>query len=266
MENQKKTVLITGGTEGIGYELARLFAKDNYRLILVSRSQDKLETTARSLKTEFRAEVETISKDLKDHDSCKQLYEEVKGMAGNIDVLVNNVGQGEYGKFLDNDVDRELEIIHLNIGSYVILTKYFLKDMVARNNGKILNVGSIAGETPGPWQAVYHGTKAFINSFTEAVNNEVKDTNVTLTLLRPGATDTEFFDKADMEDAKMVKEGKLADPAKVAQDGYDALMAGKHSITSGLMNKIMVGAANILPDNMAAESMRKQQKPKKDDE
>jgi len=266
MENNKKTVLITGGTEGIGFELARLFAKDNYDLILVSRSTDKLETAAQSLKTEFRVQVHTISKDLKDHDSTKQLYDEVKGLTGNIDVLVNNVGQGEYGKFLDNDVDRELEIIHLNIGSCVILTKYFLKDMVARNSGKILNVGSVAGESPGPWQAVYHGTKAFVNSFTEAVNNEVKDTDVTLTLLRPGATDTEFFDKAGMEESKMVEEGKLADPAKVAKDGYEALMAGKHSITSGLMNKIMVGAANILPDDMAAESMRKQQEPKKDDE
>ena len=264
MENTKKTVLITGGTEGIGFELARLFAKDNYHLILVSRTQDKLETAAQSLKVEFNAKVQTIAKDLKDHESNKQLYQEVKSMAGDIDVLVNNVGQGEYGQFLDNDIDRELEIINLNIGSYVILTKYFLKDMVARNKGKILNVGSIAGETPGPWQAVYHGTKAFINSFTEAVNNEVKDTEVTLTLLRPGATDTEFFDKADMENAKMVKEGKLADAAKVAQDGYDALMAGKHSITSGLMNKIMVGAANVLPDNLAAESMRRQQKPKEE--
>lgn len=264
MENTKKTVLITGGTEGIGFELARLFAKDNYHLILVSRTQDKLETAAQSLKVEFNANVQTIAKDLKDHESNKQLYQEVKSMAGDIDVLVNNVGQGEYGQFLDNDIDRELEIINLNIGSYVILTKYFLKDMVARNKGKILNVGSIAGETPGPWQAVYHGTKAFINSFTEAVNNEVKDTEVTLTLLRPGATDTEFFDKADMENAKMVKEGKLADAAKVAQDGYDALMAGKHSITSGLMNKIMVGAANVLPDNLAAESMRRQQKPKEE--
>jgi len=262
METTQKTVLITGGTEGIGFELARIFAREKYNLILVSRTQDKLDTAAMSLKTEFNAQVKTIAKDLKDHNNTKQLYQEVKSMAGDIDVLVNNVGQGEYGKFLDNDVDRELEIIHLNIGSYLILTKYFLKDMVARNKGKILNVGSIAGETPGPWQAVYHGTKAFVNSFTEAVNNEVKDTDVTLTLLRPGATDTEFFDKADMEESKMVEEGKLADPAKVAQDGYDALMAGKHSVTSGLMNKIMVGASNVLPDNLAAESMRRQQKPK----
>jgi len=264
MENAKKTVLITGGTEGIGFELARIFAREHYDLILVSRTQDKLDTAAQSLKTEYNAKVHTIAKDLKDHESTKQLYQEVKGMAGDIDILVNNVGQGEYGKFLDNNVDRELEIIHLNIGSYVILTKYFLKDMVARNKGKILNVGSIAGETPGPWQAVYHGTKAFVNSFSEAVNNEIKDTDVTITLLRPGATDTEFFDKADMEDAKMVQEGKLADPAKVAQDGYDALMAGKHSITSGLMNKIMVGVSNILPDNLAAEGMRRQQKPKEE--
>ncbi|KEO74755.1 SDR family NAD(P)-dependent oxidoreductase [Anditalea andensis] len=262
METTKKTVLITGGTEGIGFELARLFAKDSYQLILVSRSEEKLHIASKSLETEFNVKVHTISVDLKNHENTKQLYQDIKELVGEVDVLINNVGQGEYGKFLDNNVDRELEIIHLNIGSYVILTKYFLKDMVERNRGKILNVGSIAGETPGPWQAVYHGTKAFVNSFTEAIRNEVKDTDITITLLRPGATDTEFFDKADMEESKMVQDGNLADPAKVAQDGYDALMAGKHSVTSGLMNKIMVGMANILPDNLAAESMNKQQKPK----
>lgn len=263
MNDSQKTALITGGTEGIGYELARLFAKDKYNLILVARTSDELEKSAQSIKTEYAVNVQTISKDLIDLDAAKQVYDEAKSLAGDIDVLVNNAAQGQYGKFLETDGDREIDIIHLNIVSYVMLTKYFLKDMVAKNKGKILNVGSIAGETPGPWQSVYHGTKAFVHSWTEAINNEIKDSDVSLTLLLPGATDTEFFDKANMEESKIVKEQDLADPAKVAKDGFDALMAGKHKITSGLKNKVMTGMSNVIPDDMAAEAMHQQQKPSK---
>lgn len=261
MNDLQKTALITGATEGIGYELARLFAKDKFNLIIVARTEEELKKTAQSLETEYSINVKTIVKDLIELGSAKEVYEEVKSQVGEIDVLVNNAAQGQYGKFLDTDSNRELDIIHLNIVSYIQLTKLFLKDMVAKNKGKILNVGSIAGETPGPWQSVYHGTKAFIHSWTEAINNEIKDTDVSLTILLPGATDTGFFDKANMEDSKIKKEQELADPAKVAKDGFDALMAGKHKITSGLKNKVMTGMSNVIPDNLAAEAMHQQQKP-----
>ena len=144
----------------------------------------------------------------------------------------------------------------------------FLKDMVARNSGKILNVASIAGKVPGPYQAVYHGTKAFIHSFNEAIRSEVKasGSSVTITSLLPGATDTDFFNKADMQDAKVVKEGKLGDAAAVARDGYDALMAGKDMVISGFMNKVQVAMANVLPDSATAEQMRKTQAPANKDE
>ena len=133
--------------------------------------------------------------------------------------------------------------------------------MLARNEGKILNVSSIGGEMPGPLQSVYHATKAFVTSFTRAVREEVKDTNVTITALLPGVRDTDFFRKADQEDARMVKEGDRADPAKVAQDGYDALMAGKDKIVSGFKNKAMVASSHILPDSMVAANMHKQMEP-----
>src|SRR5690606_26811177 len=188
--NNQRFALITGGTNGIGYELAKLLAKDQYNLVIVARNQDELESTARELMDEYNIQVHTIAKDLIDRDAPFQVYEEVKAKGIQIDILVNNAGQGEYGEFIHTDIHRELDIIPLNIAAYVVLTKCFLKDMVARKEGKILNVGSIAGEMPGPWQAVYHGTKAFVGSWTEGIRNELKETGITVTVLLPGATDT----------------------------------------------------------------------------
>ena len=133
--------------------------------------------------------------------------------------------------------------------------------MYTERGGAIVNVGSIAGEMPGPWQAVYHGTKAFVHSWSEGLRNELKDTNITLTILVPGATDTDFFAKADMEDSKIYEKANLSDPKKVAKDGYKALMKGDDKIVSGLKNKAMVGASHVMPDPMVAENMRKQQEP-----
>ncbi|WP_256012799.1 SDR family NAD(P)-dependent oxidoreductase [Desertivirga xinjiangensis] len=259
--NNEKYALITGATSGIGYELAKLFAKDHYNLIIVARDENELSTTASKLKQEFNISVETISKDLFKKESPFEVYDEVKLKGIEIDVLVNDAGHGYYGQFLDTDIGTELDIIQLNIGAYVVLTKCFLKDMVARGEGKILNVGSIAGEAPGPWQSVYHGTKAFVNSWSAAIQHEVKDKGVSVTCLLPGATDTDFFRKAEMEESKIVQENDLDDPAGVARDGYEGLMAGKPKVISGLKNKMQVGMGNILPDSVAAAQMSKQQEP-----
>ena|SRR5690554_1186510 len=264
MENGQKYALITGGTQGIGYELSQLFANDRYNLILVARDQAALGKTTQELQEKHGVTVHAIAKDLMDSRAPFEVYEAVRAKGLQIEVLVNNAGQGVYGKFEENDVQRELDIINLNIKAYVVLTKMFLKEMVARNKGRILNVGSIAGEMPGPWQAVYHGTKAFVHSWTEAIRNEIKDTDVTVTLLVPGATDTDFFAKAGMERSKIYLEEKLSDPAKVAQDGYKALMKGEEKVVSGFMNKAMVAMGNLAPDSLAAEAMRKQQEPKKE--
>lgn len=144
------------------------------------------------------------------------------------------------------------------IASCVVLTKLFLKDMVSNGTGKILNVASIASKLPGPFQSVYHGTKAFVHSFTEAIREETKDSGVTITSLLPGATDTDFFNKADMQDSKILDQG-LADPAKVALDGFNALMHGDDMIVSGLKNKVQVALNNLTPDSMAAKLMLEQQ-------
>lgn len=261
MSDNKKYVLITGATSGIGYELAKLFAKDHYNLIIVARSDEELTATATKLKQEYGIEVVPIAKDLFKQESAFEVYDEVRAKGIQVDVLVNNAAQGLYGEFVNTDIRRELDMVQLNIGAYIILTKCFLKEMIARNEGKILNVASIAGKLPGPLQAVYHGTKAFVHSFTEALRSEIKDTGVTITSLLPGPTDTDFFRKAEMESSKIVQEGSLANPAKVALDGYNALMAGDDMVVSGLKNKAQVAMGNVLPDSTVAETMHKQQKP-----
>jgi len=260
MENNKYA-LITGASGGIGYELAKLFAADKYNLVLVSRNQQELDNRAAELRQQG-VEVLTIAKDLFNRQEAFDLYDEVKSRGLHIDVLVNDAGQGLYGEFKDTDINRELGIIDLNVASLVILTKQFLQDMVARNEGKILQLASIASKVPGPWQSVYHGTKAFVLSFTEAIREELKNTNITITALMPGATDTDFFDKAGMQNSKMLEDpSSLSSAADVAKDGYDALQDGKDKIISGLKNKVQIAMTNLTPDSTVAHMMNEQQKP-----
>src|SRR5690606_36765939 len=194
------------------------------------------------------------------------LCEEVTAKGLTINVLVNNAGQGVYGLFKDTDIERELSIVDLNIAATIILTKHFAKQMIARNEGKILNLAPIASKTPGPWQSVYHGTKAFVYSFSEAIRHELKEYNISVTALLPGATDTDFFNKADMQESKIVQESKLSDPADVAKDGYDALMSGKDKIISGFKNKAMIGMSNVMPDTAVAGMMDNMQEPVDEDD
>ncbi|GAA4328885.1 SDR family oxidoreductase [Mucilaginibacter gynuensis] len=258
MENQQKTALITGATSGIGKELAKLFANDHYNLIIVARSQHEQENTAAELEI-FGIRVQTIAKDLSDMEQARALCAEVNTP---VDVLVNDAGMGVYGLFKDNDLERELSIIHLNICSLVILTKHFVKEMAVRGEGKVLNLGSVAGKLPGPWQAVYHATKAFVLSFTTAIREELKDSGITFTSLMPGATDTDFFNKAGMQNSKVVQDKEaLSDPADVAKDGYNALMAGADRVISGFKNKAQVNMSNLMPDSNVAHTMYEQQKP-----
>ncbi|MGN6181550.1 MAG: SDR family NAD(P)-dependent oxidoreductase [Mucilaginibacter sp.] len=261
MENTQKYALITGATNGIGYELAKLFANDQYNLIIVARSETELQTRAREF-SEKGVDIVAIPCDLSKIDDTKRLCNDILQRNLPVHVLVNDAGQGLYGLFQDTELDRELDMVQLNICSTIILTKCFLKQMLSRNEGKILNLASIASRTPGPWQSVYHGTKAFILSFSEAIRMELKDTNVSVTALMPGATNTDFFNKAEMQDSKIVQDkSSLSDPAQVAKDGYEALMAGKDHIVSGFKNKLMMLAADITPDDTLAGSMAKMQEP-----
>lgn len=259
--SNQEYALITGATSGIGYELAKLFAKDGYNLIIVARNLQELENKASEFSSAYNVQVITIAKDLSTNNGSFEVYDEVKAKGIQVNVLVNDAGQGQYGKFVETDIQRELEIVRLNIIGYLVLTKMFLKEMVSRNEGKILQVASIGAKMPGPLQSVYHATKAFIHSHTEALIEELKDTNITVTSLMPGPTATDFFNKADMEHTVMVQEMPLGNPAKVAKDGYDALMNGDAKAIPGLKNKMHVGMANALPDETVAGYINKQMQP-----
>lgn len=253
-------VLITGGSDGIGYELARVFAQNGHNLVLVARHEEELEHARDSL-IGFGVDVLTSKKDLFNVDNAFALHDEIIQKGLKISVLVNNAGQGQYGEFENTDIHRELQIIQLNIASLVVLTKLFLRDMLQQGEGRILNLSSVASKIPGPWQSVYHGTKAFVQSFTEAVRSEVKDKGIVVTALLPGATDTDFFNKAGMTNSKTVQEGELADPAKVAEDGYKALMNNDDMVVSGFKNKMNVMMSNVMPDEVVADKTYKKQAP-----
>jgi short-subunit dehydrogenase len=262
MKKHKKYTLITGGTSGIGLELAKVFARFGHNLVIVARDEGELANAVELLRnTNAEIDVTFIAYDLFEPENAFALHSEVRDRGIDVEILVNDAGQGQYGEFKDTDIHRELRIINLNICSVVVLTKLFLRDMIERGGGRILNVSSIASKMPGPWQSVYHATKAFVQSFTEAIREEVKDHGVSVTALLPGATATDFFNKAEMTNSKLVKEEKLYDPADVAEDGYKALMNGDDKIISGLGNKWEVAMANMTPESIVAAKTYKQQAP-----
>ena len=259
--NDRKTALITGASSGIGYELAKCFAQDGHDVILVARSEDELNRIAENFQQRSGIRATVIAKDLFDPDAAWELYDEVSSMGIEINYLVNDAGQGVYGKFVETDLERELEIIQLNVCSLVVLTKLFLRNMVARNEGRILQLASLVSRNAAPWSAVYTGTKAFVYNFTQSVIEELKGTNVTMTALRPGATDTDFFRKEGGEMATVVQDGKLDPADKVAREGYDAMMRGDDSVVTGGKNKVMDTLGNVMPDTMIAKQSAKQHEP-----
>jgi hypothetical protein len=260
-ENRNQYALITGATSGIGYELAKLFARDGYNLILVARNGELLQKTSDELKQQYGVEITPLAKDLFDCKAASEIYNKTKEMGITVNVLVNNAGQGEWGPFVEIDLQRDLDIIHLNIAAMVSLTKYFLQDMVKRNEGKILQLGSEAGTTPVPLLATYAATKAFVISFSVALADELRDTDITVTVLLPGATDTDFFHKAHQENTVTYREKELLSPEEVAKDGYEALMNGEVKIVAGGKTKMHVFMADMLGDKASAANMRKQMEP-----
>lgn len=258
-DNSSKTALITGASSGIGFELARLFARDGYRLVLAALPTDQIQEAESRLRGEFPGvHLDFFAVDLSYQEGPEYLKQLLRGRQ--IDILVNDAGFGEHGKFAETNLAKEIAMINLNIGTLVALTKMVLPRMIARGEGKILQVGSVAGFTPNPLLAVYGATKAFVRMFTEAVTNELEGTGVTMTLLCPPATETNFFSVANMEHTKEVQEGRakggLRHAADVARDGYDALMAGKPRVMSGSEAKMQPFLASIMSDAQLAKQTR----------
>lgn len=254
--------LITGASDGIGLELAKLFIKADYNLVIVSDNMAKLESAAAELeRLASGRHIEIIEADLATHEGPAYVWEAVAARGIDIEVLVNNAGVGVYGDFAtETPLAEELRMLHLNTFSVVALTKYFVKPMVRRGSGKILITSSIAGMSGAPWMSVYGATKAFDYIFALGLREELRDTGVTVTALLPSQTDTNFFDRAGMEDSKVL-ETKLADPAKVAKAGFDALMEDDGHVAAPLRSKFMASLANIIPDEVMTSMAEKQQKP-----
>lgn len=252
-----KFAIITGASSGIGLELAKLAAKDGYDLLVVA---DTPLVDASAGLQGLGVSVDALEVDLSTTGGVDHLLE--KAGARRIDLLCANAGHGLGKGFLDQSVSDWRHVIDTNITGTLYLIQKVLGPMVARNGGKMLVTGSIAGFIPGSFNAVYNGTKAFVDNFTEALRNEIKDSHgVTLTTLMPGVTDTEFFERAGLGDTSVGQDDSKADPAKVAKDGWDALLAGKGHIVSGFSNKLQVAAAGIVPQAMLAEQHRKMAEP-----
>ncbi|MBV7507850.1 SDR family oxidoreductase [Bacillus sp. sid0103] len=244
----KKTALITGATSGLGYEFVKLFANDGYNLVLVARNEKKLEEIQQSY---INIEVTIIPKDLSVHGAAKEVFEEMESRGIDIDVLVNNAGFGLMGKFDELDIQKQLNMIQLNVSALTELTYYCLQKMKQRNSGRILNVASTAAFQPGPLMAVYYATKAFVLSFSEALVEELAGSSITVTTLCPGATKTNFGSVASVEGTKMFSRAMASD--LVAKSGYEALMRGKRVIITGGLNKSGALAAKFMPRSVAAK-------------
>ena len=248
--------VVTGASTGIGYELAKLCAQNGYDLLLAA-DESAVDSAAADFR-ELGVNAESINVDLAQMRGVEALYDAIKGRP--VDALLANAGRGLGHGFLDQNFDDILRVINTNVTGTVYLLHLVGKDMRARGTGRILITGSIAGFMPGSFQAVYNGSKAFLDSFSFAIRNELKDSGVTVTCLMPGATETEFFERADMTDTKIGQSNK-DDPADVAKQGFEAMLKGEGEVITGLKNKLQVAAANVLPAGVMAEVHRKQAEP-----
>jgi short-subunit dehydrogenase len=246
MSGESGSILITGASSGIGLELARVAAAKGRSLILVARSGDRLAELARSLAAEHRIEAEAIPLDLGLPESPAALFEETSRRGRKVSALVNNAGFGSVGLFHEIPLDRQLEMLRLNIVALTHLTHLFLPAMVSRREGRVLNVGSTAGLQPGPLMAVYYASKAYVLSFSEALTEELRGTGVTVTALLPGPTRTDFQQRAGMAGSRLTRIG-MADARPVAELGYRAMEEGRAVAIPGLANRLLALTVRVSP-------------------
>ena len=257
MNGKNQTALITGASAGIGCELAKLFAKDGYALVLVARDGPRLNQFADELQGQFNVSAKPFALNLASSSAPQFLFDQLAREKLAIDVLVNNAGYGKLGAFMEVALEESLGQIQLNITALTHLTKLFLGPMLERKLGKILNVASIAGFQPGPLMAVYYASKAYVISFSEALANELRGSGITVTCLCPGATDTEFQKRAGTEETLLFRGLRPMNAKTVAQDGYRALMKGKPLVISGLRNWLLAESLRVSPRRVVTAVSRR---------
>ncbi len=253
----KKVALITGASTGIGKELAIIHAQNGGDLIIVARNLQKLNELKSQIEEQYASKVIVIAKDLTETGAAQEIYDVVKAEGIAVKYLINNAGFGGHGKFHERPWEQDLAMINLNIVALTALTRLFLPDFVKRNSGKILNTSSTASLMPGPLQAVYFATKAYVTFFSNAIAEELSDTNITVTNLMPGATETEFAKTSGMDKTDLFKKAVTAQ--SVAMDGYKGMMAGKLDVISGLTfsQKMMMSMIPVTPKKMLLKQVRK---------
>jgi uncharacterized protein len=249
------TTLITGASGGIGYELAKLFARDHHDLVLVARNGDKLIQVAGELET-HGIHVKTVPLDLSQPPAATFLFDQLQREGIAVDILVNNAGFGAFGDFVRMKEDDILGQIQLNITALTELTRLFVPPMIARRSGRVMNVASTAGFQPGPLMAVYYATKAYVISFSEAVANELRHSGVTVTCFCPGATHTGFAERAGIQNSRLFKRLGASNVAAVALDGYRALMVGRTLSISGAHNWLVAQSTRFAPRKMVTSISR----------
>jgi short-subunit dehydrogenase len=244
---EKRTALITGASGGIGLELARIFAREGYNLVLVARSSDKLEQIGADLSKRHGVSVLSLPKDLSDPASPDEIHARLLDAKIEIDVLVNNAGFTVFGPFVENDFSKEQELMQVNMVTLTHLTKLFLKPMVERGWGRVMNVASTAAFQPGPLMACYYASKAYVLYFSEALHSELEGSGVTVTAFCPGPTETGFQKRGEMEDSRLVAGRRLLDSKTVARAGYRALMRGQAVLIIGPSSWLFVQTIRFLP-------------------
>jgi len=247
MNNPSFSVLITGASGGIGYELAKLFAKDHHNLVLVARNGTRLAKVADELHRQFGVTVKAVALDLVEPDAPQSLFAQLKNEDVVVDILINNAGYGQFGEFSDVPLEESLGQIQLNITALTALTKLFLGPMLERRSGRIMNVASTAGFQPGPLMAVYYATKAYVISFSEALANELAGKGVSVTCLCPGATETGFAGRAGNDKTRLFKNLRPMDAKTVARAGYHGLFKGKTLVIPGVRNWLVAESVRFSP-------------------
>lgn len=255
----RKFAVVTGASSGIGYELAAQFARNGFDVLVVAEDEGIRDAAQRL--SSHGANIEPLQADLATWEGNEAVYQKIQSSGRPLDAAALNAGVGVAGPFEETDLQRHLNLINLNVVSPVHLTHRILKDMVARGQGRILYTASIAATMPGPYASTYNASKAFLKSFSEAIRSEVKDKGVTVTALMPGATETNFFERAGNQDTKLGQSDKDS-AAEVAKEGFDALMRGDDHIVAGsFMNKVQATMAHVLPDPATAHYHKKEMEP-----